>query len=210
VGFAKEESVMNMFRFGICIVVLAMLAGCCCLKSTNVTSDIKLKPFKVKLEVSTNTRGDTVLDNKNDKTSNCTKFADTNELRKGCIVAEVDEIVDVEFKLSGSGGWQFAEFQICSTKDLSNKPDFDNCGLSAAQTAEWIVMTNTGSALPGTDGKVDISALGNNINKFQLLDLNLTEADYFYRVCVKNTNDTCDEGVNCVCTDPGGVNTGRR
>jgi len=199
---------MNIFRLGVFLVLAGILAGCC-LQTHEISNNVKLKPFKVKLEVSTNTRGDTVLDNKNDKTSNCTKFADVDKFRKGCIVAEVDEIVNTEFKLSGSGGWQFAEFQICSTTDVSNKPDFSSCGLSAAQTAEWIVMTNTGSALPGTDGKVDISALGTNPTKFQLLDLNLTVADYFYRVCVKQTNDSCAVPGTCVCTDPGGENKGR-
>lgn len=199
---------MNIFRLGVILVLAGMLAGCG-LPPIDATGDVKLKPFKVQFEVSTNTRGDTVLDNKNDKTSNCIKFSDKDELRKGCIVAEVDEMVNVEFMLSGSGGWQFAELQICSTTDMSNKPDFGSCGLSAAQTAEWIVMTNTGSALPGTDGKVNVSALGTNPKKFQLLDLNLTEANYFYRICAKQTNDGCDVPGTCVCTDPGGVNNGR-
>jgi hypothetical protein len=200
---------MKMFRIAVSFGVMSLLLGCAPPPSPPDATTTKLKPFEVKLEVGKNTQGDTVLDNKNNKTSNCSKFADKDELRKGCIVAGLDEMVDVEFKLSGSGGWHFAEFQICSTADTTKKSDFSTCGLSANQTAEWIVLTNNGSALPGTDGKVDISDLGNQPTKFKLLDLNVTQADYFYRVCVKESDDKCDVLGTCVCTDPGAENKGR-
>jgi hypothetical protein len=205
----KEERTMKMFRFAVSFGLIGLLLGCALSPAPPAATTPKLKPFEVKLEVGKNEQGDIVLANKNDKTSNCSKFPNEDKFRKGCIVAEADEIIDVEFKLSGSGGWYFAEFQICSTADTTKKTDFATCGLAAEQTAEWIVLTNKGSGLPGADGKVDISDLGNKPTKFKLLDLNVTKADYFYQVCVKQTDYKCDVPDNCVCTDPGGQNKGR-
>jgi len=213
---------MNSFRFMLISVVIGLLAGCAATPPSTPTSTpaakqavkpgtgkVKIKPFEVKLEVLKNTRGDIVLENKNDKTANCDKFPNEDKFRKGCLVADVNDIMNVQFKLSGSGNWHFAEFQICSTADVTQKSDFDTCGLSPEQMAEWIVITNAGSALPTSSGKVDISALESKPRKFNLVDLNLTVADYFYQVCVKQTDESCDVPGTCVCTDPGGVNKGR-
>jgi hypothetical protein len=212
VTIGKEECVMNSFRLVVSIVVIGLLVGC----SSTTTSTtkpksglakVKVKPFVVKLEVTKNSRGEVVLENKNNKTQHCDKFPDQDKFRKGCIVAEVNEVVDIDFKLSGSGIWRFAEFQICTTADPNNKSNFKTCELDAV--GDWMVLTDGVLRWPDNFGKVDVSVPGKKITQFKLLDLNVTKADYFYQVCVKNTDTECNVPDNCVCTDPGGQNKGR-
>jgi len=50
---------------------------------------------------------------------------------------------------------------------------------------------------------VDISALQEGLSAFNLIDVNLTKADYFYRVCVKNSQSGEE-----LCSDPGAENYG--
>jgi hypothetical protein len=200
---------MNIFRFGIFAVVVAMIAACA-QQQQAVAAEAELQPFGVKkaafrifnviLKVRTDSGQPPRLDILNNLTGNCDKFVDN--FKRGCIVAELGETVDVGFMLVGPTNWWFAEFQICSTPDTSDKPNFLTCGLSPDQADEWIVTTGTELRNPGSNGKVDISALANNLQQFRLLDLNLSVADYFYRVCVTN-------GKEIACTDPGGQNKGR-
>ena len=200
---------MKTYYFWLCVVVGALLAACCPQGVVKQGSS-GIKPFEVKLEV-TEVQGNTVLQNKNPKSGDCDKFPNQDKYRKGCIVADLNQTVDVRFKLSGSGAWNFTTFQICSASDLKKPADFSTCTLSDIERADWLVLTKTGSAMPGSDGVVDIAGLDEGLSQFRLLDLNLIEADYFYRVQVcEKKNDTDASSPTCLWTDPGGQNKGRK
>jgi len=163
----------------------------------------KIKPFEVMLKVGTgSTPGTWTLDNMNNKNPNCTKFPDEDKYRKGCIDAQLNEMVNVNFSLIGSKDWYFAEFQICAAPALAKPDDFESCKLTEEQVGEWIIVAGGKAAIPNTDGLVDISALGMGLDAFTLIDVNLTAANYFYRVCVKNANN------DIACSDPAAENYG--
>lgn len=142
---------------------------------------------------------------KNPKSNGCQKFADTDQFRRGCIVAGLNETVEVKVQFTGSNGWYFTEFQICRVADTNpQKPaDWDDCVLADDERADWMVIANSGIAIPGTDGRVDISQYGSDLRQFELRDLNWKQANYFYRIRACSAADTC------LWTDPGGQNNGR-
>ena len=195
---------MKTYYSWACAAVVTLLVACAPLGTTK-QGNPALKPFAVKLEVA-EVGGQMVLQNKNQKSAGCDRFPDQDRYRKGCIVAEPNEVVDVRFKLSGSGGWYFATFQICSASKLQKPADFSTCALSNAQRSDWLVLTKNAAALPDSQGIVDIAAIDAGLRQFTLVDVNTIEADYFYRVQVCTDNPVLE----CLWTDPGGQNKGRR
>lgn len=182
----------------------ALLTACAPVSPLDAV-EIGVKSFEVKLEVADDGRGNPVLLNKNVKTKECVNFPDEDKYRKGCIVADVNETVEVDFKLSGSGGWYFAKLQICSAPDQV-KPDV--CELSDVQRADWLVLANAGVALPDANCLIEITQFGVGLRQFKLRDFNFRKDTYFYRiqVCAKKADDSGEE---CLWMDPGGANNGR-
>jgi len=195
---------MKIDRLLVSIGASALLMACAPVSVLD-QGDAGIKPFEVKLEVADDGRGNPVLVNKNKKTKGCTKFPDEDKYRKGCIYAGPNETVEVDFKLSGSGGWYFATLEICSAPDLM-KPD--ECELSDVQRADWLVLANAGAALPGADGQVKITDFGVGLKQFTLRDYNWRADTYVYRiqVCAKKADDNSEQ---CLWMDPGGENNGR-
>jgi len=196
---------MRISRLVTCICVLALLAGCAAHdQGMQVRSGIKA--IKFKFEVAEDGEGNAELVNKNVKTRGCDRFPDTDEYRKACIVAGVNEMVEVEFKLSGTPGWYFAAFQVCDAENLAKPENFDDCALTDEQRADWLVLANAGIAVPNDKGRVDITSFGIGLKQFEVRDLNWMAGTYFYAVqaCTGTGDDT-----TCLWTDPGGENNGR-
>lgn len=173
-----------------------------------------IQNLDVKLEVTEPTSGNFVLENKSAKNPKCTKFADTDKMREGCVVADLNHIVIADIKLSGSGGWYLKTFRVCPWTDTDNKPaNFDtmSCSLSDAQRADWLVINNGVMASPDAQGRVDLVANGGQERKFTLLDLNWVKGTYFYGIeaCPKNPKSGSKGEDGCLWTDPGGENYGR-
>lgn len=170
------------------------------------TSASLTRRYTLTLQVS-EVNGQDKLSVLNEKVAACTKFDDTDQFRRGCIVAGPDETVNIKVQFTGSKGWYFTEFQICrAADDNPQKPaNFDNCTLTDDERADWVVLANSGVAIPGASGRVDINQFGKDaIRQFSLRDQNWTEANYFYRI------KACSSDTNCAETDPGAQNTGRR
>lgn len=205
VAIGKEERIMKFFELLVSIGTVGMLAGCA-VHDMQTLAKAGIKPFDVVLEVIDDGRNPPVLVTKDKKNNKCTKFPDDDKYRKGCIFADLNEVVETTFTLSGSGGWYFTKFWICSAKD-AKKPE--TCSLSAVQMADWVVLANAGAAMPGTDGSVDITQFGTGLRQFTLRDNNWRKDEYFYRVqaCSKKSDD--DEVVTCAEMDPGSENNGR-
>jgi hypothetical protein len=207
-ALGEEESGMKMCRLVTSIGLFALLASCAVQdQGTQTPGRSGIKGFKVKLEVTDDGRGNAVLDNKNPKTPGCDKFPDEDRYRKGCIVAGVNEMVEVEFKLSGTPGWYFAAFQVCSMEaENPAKPEtFDNCELTDEQRADFLVLANAGIAIPDEHGRVDISAFGTGLRQFEVRDLNWMAGNYFYGV---QACSDAGETRQCLWTDPGWENKG--
>ncbi len=201
---------MNVIRLMAIVSTTTVLAACGPQYTLRGTGFKGVTPFTVKLEVVDNGGGNYSLVNKNPRNRNCSSFPDTDEARKGCIVAASGAALEVGFKLSGSGGWYFNSLQICNVDDPASwvKPEtFDDCELSDEQRADWVVLANNGVAVPGVDGHVDIAQFGKGQRKFELRDNNWREGYYFYRIeaCVDKNDGTVDQ---CLWTDPGGQNKG--
>jgi len=172
-----------------------------------------IKRFTLTVRIE-NERGQDVLVVTNPRSAGCDKFETddkfkTDQSLKGCIVAGPNETVDTKVQFRGSNGWYFTEFQICRVADdTPQKPanfDENDCKLTDDERADWLVMANSGVAIPGTDGLVDINQFGNGaIRQFNLRDQNWIEANYFYRI------RACSSSTTCLWTDPGAQNTGRR
>jgi hypothetical protein len=212
---SNEECSMKILQRLILASAAALLAGCAstdmhALGETAVVSDPGVaaltgtKKYTLMLKVENENGVDTLVV-KNPKSSGCNKFADTDQFRKGCIVAGLNETAEIKVQFIGSNGWYFSEFQICRTADVNpQKPvNFDDCVLADDERADWLIIANSGIAIPGTDGRVDISQFGSSIRQFELRDLNWKEANYFYRI------RACSSPTTCLWTDPGGQNNGR-
>jgi len=180
-----------------------MAAGCVPVTKYNLESGKSAQ--QVKFEVVENA-GVFSLENKSTKTMGCDKFPDTDENRRGCIVAEARTMLAVSVKLSGSGGWYFSKFQICSVDTPQKPDDFDDCSLTDVERADWLVLAHNGIAMPGTDGRVDIAGFGTGLRQFTLLDYNWTRGLYFYRVQVC-PNESSGES-DCLWSDPAVENRG--
>jgi hypothetical protein len=198
---------MKMYRLVASIGVFALLAGCTVHdQGTKTKTKSGIEEFKVKLEVAEDSSGNAVLVNKNPKTLGCDKFPDEDKYRKGCIVAGLNEMVEVEFKLSGTPGWYFAAFQICGVEKLEKPADFDDCELTDEQRADWLVLANAGIAVPNDKGLVDITPFGVGLKQFEVRDFNWMKGNYFYGV---QACTGTGESKRCLWTDPAGENNGR-
>jgi hypothetical protein len=214
---------MKILRIVGCAIAAALMAGCVSAAAPKPTTDAAtttltpgIQPFPVILKVEGD-QGSEELVSKNSKTPGCTRFPDQGNYRKGCIVAALNEMVEVSFNLVGSGDWYLAQFQICNVaaSEMNNeivKPaDFSECYLTDAQRADWLVLANSGVAAPDENGLVDIMDFGTGLKTFELRDYNWTAATYFYRIqaCVDETGDGGSVEHRCIWMDPGGENTGR-
>lgn len=205
---------MNMMRVLTTIAAAMLLAGCASTDTraagdnptdkgagSGATAAHILRSFNLLLRVDNNNQ----LVVTNEKSAACQRFDDTDQLRKGCIVANQDEMVDITVRFTGSPGWYFSKFRICRADDQNpQKPGFGSvCTLSDIDRAAWLVETVSGVAIPGTDGLVDINPSGDGaFTEFQVQDQNLTVANYFYGI------EACN-GQKCLWTDPGVQNNGR-
>ncbi|MGD8577991.1 MAG: hypothetical protein PVI46_01615 [Lysobacterales bacterium] len=215
-GRTDEEIPMKIPRILGCAVAAALMAGCASAAVQTQTIDPGIQPFPVILKVQGD-QGSEELVSKNSKTPGCNKFPDQGNYRKGCIVAALNEMVDVRFNLVGSGDWYLAQFQICNVEASENnneivKPaDFGECYLTDAQRADWLVLANSGVAAPDENGLVDIMDFGTGLKTFELRDFNWTKATYFYRIqaCVDEPGEDGSVHHRCKWMDPGGENTGR-
>jgi len=213
---SNEECSMKIVQRLILVSAAATLAGCASpdmhalgqasqtVDESGAAASAGIKKFSLMLKVESEGGKDTLVV-KNPRSNACDKFADTDEFRRGCIVAELNETVEVKVQFTGSNGWYFTEFQICRVPDDNpQKPaDFDDCVLADDERADWMVIANSGIAIPGTDGRVDISQFGTGLRQFELRDLNWKAANYFYRI------RACSAADICLWTDPGGQNNGR-
>jgi len=185
-------------------ISVALLSGCSAFSTHTTFAKIqqKVKPFKVRLEVA---EGELT----NDRTPNagCTAFA--NPLRKGCFVAEKDEVLELEFRLKRKAErkkWRFTKLMICAG---TNKPiPMNTCALNDTQKAEWLVNAKKQFALLPDNGTVDLTTFSDKLRVFSVLDVNGHPGDYTYNI------QACPEGLpiieaNCVWMDPGGKNNGR-
>ena len=141
----------------------------------------------------------------NPASSGCNRF--TGPLRNGCIVAETDEMVDVNVVLTQSPGWSLTQFRICRVANVSPaKPaGFPNVAaacaalpLSAIDMASWAVRIGSDIVNPNSNGFINL----NSVQQFRLADLNLTEANYVYGI------EACNGAGNCLWADPGSQNNG--
>jgi hypothetical protein len=199
---------MKSSRLITSIGLAAVLTGCATQDwepETTVLSGVK--GLTVKLEVADDGKGNEVLINKNLKSRGCGKFPDEDKYRKGCIVAQRGEMVKVEFMLSGTPGWYFTAFQVCSVGgENPQKPaDYADCRLTVEQRADLLVLTSSGIAVPNENGRVDIPSSGPGLQQFELRDLNWLKGVYFYGVqaCTGTGG-----GQRCLWTDPGLENNG--
>jgi hypothetical protein len=182
-----EECSMKILQRLILVSAAALLAGCASpdmhalgqvSDTTNGSSPADspgIKKFSLMLKVEAVGGKDTLVV-KNPRSNACDKFADTDEFRRGCIVAGLNETVEVNVQFTGSNGWYLTEFQICRVADVNpQKPteaEWDDCVLADDERADWMVIANSGIAIPGSDGRVDIGQFGPGLRKFGLRDLN--------------------------------------
>jgi hypothetical protein len=186
-------------------MVLILLLTACATKDYNfdvyTLKQTGVKPVKVKLEID---GGE--LKPAKEANSKCTQVVE--KFRKGCFIADVGEMVEVEFKLQQPGGmvkWRFTKLWICSG---SEKPDGGNpCSLDNDQRADWAVLANNDVAWPTKEGEIILTQFSSELREFHLRDYNWLANDYFYqiRACPENHTDEAD----CVDMDPGSVNKGR-
>lgn len=207
---------MNMLQRLVILAGMVTIAGCAATDSRAVevaelmdepaaVAATGIKPFKVRLKVEEDDNGELLLKVKNPETSaGCDKFPEKDQY--GCIVAALNETVEIEVTLIGSPDWHLDAFQICAQLQ---KPDFTAeavCDLPDKERADWLVLANNNVALPDKNGRVDLSQFEFfPLAQFVIRDMNWTRASYFYgvRAC-KN-----DDKNACLWTDPGGENNGR-
>jgi hypothetical protein len=144
----------------------------------------------------------------NDKGPNarCNAFAEP--LRKGCFVAEENEVLELQFQLkkrSDGANWRLAELRICAgdTKPTAAKP----CSLNDQQQLEWLVIANKRLAFMPANGTVDLTQLSDRLRALTVVDINGIKGNYTYnlRACKEGSLDDAD----CHWMDPGGTNRGR-
>jgi hypothetical protein len=176
-ALGEEESGMKTYRLVTCIALLAGLAGCA--QEMQKTGKLGIKPFEVKLEVTKDAEGKDVLAIKNDRTEDCEKFPNEDRYRKGCIVAGVNEMVNVDIKLSGTGGWYFTAFQVCSVEEPQKPATFPDCSLTREQRADWLVLAKSAIGVLDEKGRFNIPKFETGLKQFKVLDLNLMEGNYF-------------------------------
>lgn len=180
----------------------ALLSGCSSFSTHTALATIQhVKPFKVKLVV---VGGELT----NDKMPNakCTTYA--NPLKKGCFVAGVGEVLELEFKLTRRAegkNWRFTKLMICAGTTKPADPTL--CTLDAIQQAEWLVNAKKQFALMPGNGTVDLTTFSDKLTIFSVLDINGHPGDYTYNI------QACPEGnyveADCAWMDPGGMNKGR-
>jgi hypothetical protein len=178
---------------------VALLSGCS--EMFTFTEIQQVRPFKVQLTVN----GGKLTNDKGPNTK-CKAFA--NSLKKGCFFADIDEVLELEFKLkkrAEGANWRFTKLMICAGTE---KPtDSSKCYLNATQQAEWLVMAEMQLALMPPNGTVDLTGFSDTLWVFTVVDINAHEGDYVYNI------QACKEGsllpADCVWMDPGGSNRGR-
>jgi hypothetical protein len=178
---------------------VALLSGCSTMFT--FTKIQPIRPFKVML-----TADGGELTNDRGPNSNCTEFADP--LKKGCFVAAIGEVLELEFRLkrrADGANWRFAKLMICAGTEKPADPG--DCSLTAKQQAEWLVVAERQLALIPSDGTVDLTDFSDTLRVFTVVDINAHEFDYVYNI------QACKEGslseTDCVWMDPGGTNRGR-
>ncbi len=160
-----------------------------------------VKPFKVRLEV----EGQELVSDKGFN-SDCTAFDE--KLRKACFVAEIGEMLELEFRLQQPGGgthWRFTTVMICAGTE---KPEeMADCSLTPEQQADFLVEANDTVALFPSDGTIDLTQFSEQLRVFSVRDFNWLAHDYVYWI------EACEEGStaedDCAWMDPGGSNKGR-
>ena len=185
---------------------VALLTGCCAsddyqTDSSKLTST-GVKPFKVTLIVNTSTNELTPKDR--GINPDCSpKFDD--KLKKACFVAEVGEMLEMEFRLqqpSGATKWRFTKVMICSG---TTKPN--DCSLTPSQRADFVIEANNEVELMPGNGTIDLTSFSQQLRVFSIRDFNWLEHNYIYKIeaCKEGSTDKDD----CVWMDPGGTNKGR-
>jgi hypothetical protein len=198
---------MNILKPLLILALAILIGGCAPMYLDPIAppaASSTVKPFSLKLIVRNTPQGQEVLEPNNAKSAKCTKFPDEDRYRKGCIVAEIDELVYVDVKLVGRPQWYFTAFQICATDVKLD--DWDQCTINPAQRSDWMLIANNTIQFPAADGMVDLSASANaGAEEFNIVNFNLLSADYFYRIkACTNTGEA-----RCLWMDPAAMNRGR-
>ncbi len=187
---------------------VALLTGCCAdddyaLKGPKSTST-GVKPFKVTLTVNSETNELTAKD-KGINPDCSPKFDD--KLKKACFVAEVGEMLEMEFRLQqppGATKWRFTTVMICSG---TTKPKPNDCSLTPSQQADFVIEANNEVELMPGNGTIKLTSFSEQLRVFTIRDFNWLEHNYIYKIeaCKEGSTDVED----CAWMDPGGTNKGR-
>ncbi len=192
------------------LISVALLTGCAANRDYQFDmfklTSTGVKPFKVTLNIDSSTN---VLTPKDKGISrNCSdKFDD--KLKKACFVAEVGEMLEMEFRLQQPGGtnWRFTKVWICSGTIKPNPENMADCSLTPSERADFVVEANNEVRLMPGNGTIDLTSFSQQLRVFTIRDFNWLEQNYIYVI------EACEEGStdvdDCARLDPGGTNKGR-
>ena len=198
----KKALLFSTFMF------VALLTGCGASRDYNFDSftmtSTGVKPFKVTLIVDTSTN--TLIPKDRGITPKCSAEFD-DKLKKACFVAEVGEMLEMEFRLqqpSGPTRWRFTKVMICSGTTKKEEAD---CSLTPSQQADFVIEANNEVKLIPGNGTIDLTSFSQQLRVFTIRDYNWLEHNYTYKIkaCKEGSTDEDD----CVWMDPGGTNKGR-
>lgn len=183
---------MNLSKAVLASGFIGLLGACAPinfpLQIQNVTHQVQLMVIQAGAELKVNTRPD----------PGCRR---SNQV-DGCIHVGYNEIAAVEFRLVTGGGWHLTQFQICKGSDKAGQ----DCNLNVWERMEWAATDQnfTNIVFPDSNGIIDLTAVGANLDKFVILDQNNFEQEWYYTVTACDTlNNTCPD------TDPPWENDGR-
>ena len=124
---------------------------------------------------------------------------------RGCVIAELNEEVTMEFTLQQGNNYYLRTFQVCSGIDKPASPS--DCTLAGPQQSEFEVFVGgVSKGNPDAQGNVMLGDAAADVEDFSVVNYNNVALDYFYSVqaCPDGSNDESE----CFWTDPPVINKG--
>lgn len=188
-----------MNRYAVSIVAGSLLFLAACTPNVNqLTLDAK----EVKLKIRGNPKR---LDIDEPPTKKCTGVSE--ERQRGCIIAELNQLTERDFRLLQAGQFHLTQFEVCPGQN-KRADTSQPCSLDDTGRKEFIISHDLGVAMPDANGLVDLTQFSADVEEFTLINKNSVRGDYFYRIQACPDGETSTHP-DCIWTDPPVRNKGR-